>query len=91
MDDGESLFEAAKSHVLEGIMAKRKDSKYLSGRRSDFWIKVKVRQTSEIFIVGYTTGKGNRGQTFGALQVAEDMDGTLVYRGKVELVLMIAR
>ncbi len=30
MDDGESLFEAAKSHVLEGIMAKRKDSKYLS-------------------------------------------------------------
>jgi bifunctional non-homologous end joining protein LigD len=83
MDDGESLFEAAKSHVLEGIMAKRKDSKYLSGRRSDFWIKVKVRQSSEIFIVGYTTGKGNRGQTFGALQVAEDMDGTLVYRGKV--------
>jgi bifunctional non-homologous end joining protein LigD len=83
MDDGESLFEAAKSHVLEGIMAKRKDSKYLPGRRSDFWIKVKVRQSSEIFIVGYTTGKGNRGQTFGALQIAEDMDGTLVYRGKV--------
>ncbi|HEY5919051.1 MAG TPA: non-homologous end-joining DNA ligase [Chryseolinea sp.] len=83
MDDGASLFEAAKSHVLEGIMAKRKDSKYLPGRRSDFWIKVKVRQSSEIFIVGYTTGKGNRGQTFGALQIAEDMDGTLVYRGKV--------
>jgi len=83
MDDGESLFEAAKSHVLEGIMAKRKDSKYLPGRRSDFWIKVKVKQSSEIFIVGYTTGKGNRGQTFGALQIAEDMDGTLLYRGKV--------
>jgi bifunctional non-homologous end joining protein LigD len=83
MEDGESLFDAAKSHVLEGIMAKRKDSKYLPGRRSDFWIKVKVRQSSECFIVGYTTGKGNRGQTFGALQVAEDVDGTLVYRGKV--------
>ncbi|HMG90649.1 MAG TPA: non-homologous end-joining DNA ligase, partial [Chryseolinea sp.] len=83
MEDGESLFEAAKSHVLEGIMAKRKDSKYLPGRRSDFWIKVKVKQSSECFIVGYTTGKGNRGQTFGALQVAEDVDGTLVYRGKV--------
>jgi bifunctional non-homologous end joining protein LigD len=80
MEDGESLFDAAKSHVLEGIMAKRKDSKYLPGRRSDFWIKVKVRQSSECFIVGYTTGKGNRGQTFGALQVAEDVDGTLVYR-----------
>jgi bifunctional non-homologous end joining protein LigD len=83
MEDGESLFDAAKSHVLEGIMAKRKDSKYLPGRRSDFWIKVKVRQSSECFIVGYTTGKGNRGQTFGALQVAEDVDETLVYRGKV--------
>ncbi|HEX6893391.1 MAG TPA: non-homologous end-joining DNA ligase [Chryseolinea sp.] len=83
MEDGESLFDAAKSHVLEGIMAKRKDSKYLPGRRSDFWIKVKVRQSAECFIIGYTTGKGNRGQTFGALQVAEDVDGTLVYRGKV--------
>jgi bifunctional non-homologous end joining protein LigD len=81
--DGDSLFEAAKSHVLEGIMAKRKDSKYLPGRRSEFWIKVKVRQSAECFIVGYTTGKGNRGQTFGALQVAEEVDGVLLYRGKV--------
>jgi len=83
VEDGESLFEAAKLHVLEGIIAKRRNSKYLPGRRSDLWIKVKVRQSSECFIIGYTEGKGSRGQTFGALQIAEEVDGILNYRGKV--------
>lgn len=83
VEDGKSLFEAAKLHVLEGIMAKRKDSKYLPGRRSDFWIKIKVRQTAECIIIGYTEGKGNRGQSFGALQIAEKIGDDLHYRGKV--------
>ncbi len=83
MEDGDSLFEAAREHSLEGIMAKRKDGRYLPGRRSDVWLKIKVRQTAECFIVGYTPGKGNRGQTFGALQIAENKDGALYYRGKV--------
>jgi ATP-dependent DNA ligase len=83
MDDGDSLFAAAREHALEGIMAKRKDGKYLPGRRSDLWLKIKVRQTSECLIVGYTAGKGNREQTFGALQIAEEKEGVLYYRGKV--------
>jgi ATP-dependent DNA ligase len=83
VDDGRSLFEAAKLHGLEGIMAKKKDSKYLPGRRSDCWIKVKVRQTGECFIIGYTKGKGDRGQTFGALHIAEKIGDQLHYRGKV--------
>jgi DNA ligase D-like protein (predicted ligase)/DNA ligase D-like protein (predicted polymerase)/DNA ligase D-like protein (predicted 3'-phosphoesterase) len=83
VDDGQSLFEAAKHHGLEGIMAKKKDSKYMIGKRSDCWIKVKVRQTSECYIIGYTKGKGDRGQTFGALQIAEKVDEKLHYRGKV--------
>lgn len=83
VEDGESLFEAAKVHVLEGIMAKRKDSKYLPGRRSDLWIKVKVRQSCECVIIGYTSGKGNRGQLFGALHIAEKTGNELQYRGKV--------
>ena len=40
-DDGEALFEAAKQQHLEGIMAKRLGSKYLPGRRSRDWLKVK--------------------------------------------------
>jgi ATP-dependent DNA ligase len=83
VEDGASLFEAANHHGLEGIMAKKKDSKYLPGRRSDCWVKVKVRQTSECYIVGYTKGKGDRGQTFGALHIAEKVGDELHYRGKV--------
>lgn len=83
VDDGEQLFTAAREHGLEGIMAKKKDSKYLPGRRGDYWIKVKVRQTCECFIVGYTKGKGDRGRIFGALHIAEKVDEELHYRGKV--------
>ncbi len=83
VEDGASLFEAAREHALEGIMAKRKDGKYLPGRRSDLWTKVKVRNTVDCFIIGYTAGKGNRETTFGALQIAEEVNGELHYRGKV--------
>ncbi len=83
VEDGVALFEAAKLHSLEGILAKRKDSKYLPGKRSDLWVKVKVRQTSECIIIGYTPGKGERHQTFGALQIAERSGEGLFYRGKV--------
>lgn len=83
VEDGESLFAAAREHALEGIMAKRKDGKYLPGRRSELWTKVKVRNTVDCRIVGYTPGKGNREMTFGALQIAEEVDGQLHYRGKV--------
>jgi bifunctional non-homologous end joining protein LigD len=82
-EDGESLFEAAKEHELEGIMAKRKDGKYFPGKRSDLWQKIKVRQGCDCVILGYTKGKGERGITFGALQIAEKKGEELYYRGKV--------
>ncbi len=83
VEDGESLLEAARVHGLEGIMAKKVDSKYLPGKRSDCWYKIKIRDASEVFIVGYTKGKGERGNTFGALQIAERVDNEWQYRGKV--------
>jgi bifunctional non-homologous end joining protein LigD len=83
VEDGISLFKAAKEHALEGIIAKKKDSKYTPGKRSDGWLKVKVKQSTECIVVGYTAGKGNRNQSFGALQIAEKVDGALTYRGKV--------
>ncbi|MFN5168688.1 MAG: non-homologous end-joining DNA ligase [Cyclobacteriaceae bacterium] len=81
--DGEALFAAAREHGLEGIMAKRKDSRYQIGKRSDAWLKVKVRHTRDCAIIGYTPGKGNRHVTFGALQLAEKVGGKWWYRGKV--------
>jgi bifunctional non-homologous end joining protein LigD len=81
--DGEALFQAAKHHELEGIMAKDKSSRYLPGKRSDSWLKIKVRNTADCVIIGYTHGKGNRNITFGSLHVAEQTEKGLQYRGKV--------
>ncbi|MEQ8304715.1 MAG: non-homologous end-joining DNA ligase [Cyclobacteriaceae bacterium] len=83
VDDGESLFEAAKEHNLEGIMAKRWDGKYAPGKRSDTWQKVKVRNTRDCVVIGYNHGKGNRSEAFGGLHIAELEGKKLVYRGKV--------
>ncbi len=82
-EDGQLLFEAARQHQLEGIMAKDKNSKYLPGRRSDAWLKIKVRNTAECVVIGYNEGQGNRASTFGGLHIAEMKDGKLIYRGKV--------
>jgi DNA ligase D-like protein (predicted ligase) len=83
VEDGNSLLEAAREHGLEGIMAKKRDSKYTPGKRTDCWYKVKIRQTCEVFVIGYTKGKGDRGITFGALHIAEKVGEQLHYRGKV--------
>jgi bifunctional non-homologous end joining protein LigD len=83
VDDGVALFEAARQHEVEGIMSKRKDSKYLPGKRSDAWLKIKVRNTRECVIIGYSEGKGDRKSTFGGLHIAERDGDELLYRGKV--------
>ncbi|MBK5279094.1 MAG: non-homologous end-joining DNA ligase [Bacteroidia bacterium] len=82
-DDGQSLFDAAREHSLEGIMAKVKNGKYLPGKRPDLWLKIKVRNTRECVIIGYNPGKGNRAKTFGGLHIAERDGEKLNYRGKV--------
>ena len=81
--EGLELFEAAKQLGVEGIMAKDPNSRYLPGKRTSNWIKIKVRQTTECLIIGFTEGKGDRLPYFGALQIAELIDNDLKYRGKV--------
>lgn len=83
VEDGKALFQAAKDHGLEGIMAKDKNSRYLMGKRSDGWLKIKVRNTTDCIVIGYTQGNGNRSQYFGALHIAEETDKGLKYRGRV--------
>jgi bifunctional non-homologous end joining protein LigD len=67
-DDGVALHEAALASGFEGVIGKRKDSRYESGRRSGAWLKVKPTQSAEFVIGGYTRGKGAR-EHFGALLV----------------------
>jgi len=84
VEDGEALFEAAKSVGVEGIVAKERDGSYLPGKRASTWLKVKVRRTMESLIAGYTKGKGDRERTFGALHLALPSQGkALQYLGKV--------
>ncbi|MBX2817696.1 MAG: non-homologous end-joining DNA ligase [Saprospiraceae bacterium] len=83
MADGQALYEAARGMQLEGIMAKRRGSKYAAGKRSRDWLKIKFRQTDEVYIIGFTEGQGDRIDTFGALHLAEISGPHLYYRGKV--------
>ena len=65
-------------------MAKRLESKYEAGRRSSAWIKVKIVQTQDVVIGGWTDGEGGRSKTLGALCVGvHDDAGELKYAGKV--------
>jgi DNA ligase D-like protein (predicted polymerase)/DNA ligase D-like protein (predicted ligase)/DNA ligase D-like protein (predicted 3'-phosphoesterase) len=82
VDEGTDLFNAAMELGLEGVMAKRRDSPYLPGKRTDFWLKIKARQTRECIIIGYTRGKGNRRNGFGALHLACYDGDELRYLGK---------
>ena len=67
--DGEVLLEAVRSQGLEGVVAKRRDSRYEPGRRSPGWVKVKVRLQQELVVGGWLPGSGAREATFGALLV----------------------
>jgi len=81
--DGAAFFDAVKQMGLEGIMAKQRGSAYLPGKRSDSWLKIKIRQTLECAIIGYTRGQGDRETSFGALHLAQATDNELKYLGKV--------
>ena len=82
-EHGEELFREACEKGLEGVVAKRADSFYLSGGRSRDWLKLKCHAEQELVIGGYTAPKGSRTE-FGALLVGYYDDGrTLRYAGKV--------
>jgi bifunctional non-homologous end joining protein LigD len=69
-DDGEALLAAANEQGLEGVMAKRRASRYCEGRRTRDWLKVKTHGEQEFVIVGYTKGEGRRSSRFGSLVLA---------------------
>ena len=56
--EGEAFFEAAKANRLEGIIAKLRRSRYEPGRRSNAWLKFKIRPEQELVIGGWTPGRG---------------------------------
>jgi len=79
--NGIKLFEKARRQGLEGIVAKRRDSPYRSGRSRD-WLKIKVIETQEFVVCGWTEPAGSR-RYFGALLLGLYDRGELTYAGHV--------
>jgi len=79
--EGEKFLTQVAALGLEGTIAKRADSKYRGGR-SDAWLKIKTDRTADFVIVGFTQPKGSRAH-LGALQLADLVNGALVYAGRV--------
>jgi bifunctional non-homologous end joining protein LigD len=80
---GEAVLEASRQQQLEGILAKRLDARYLPGRRSEHWLKLKNIRTQEVVVAGWKPGTGHRAKTFGSLLLGVyDGDG-LSYVGHV--------
>lgn len=80
----DDFIEFCRARRLEGIVAKRRDSRYRPGRRSDHWVKTKFSRSQEFVVLGWTEGTGARSAHLGALLLGyHDDSGVLTYCGKV--------
>jgi bifunctional non-homologous end joining protein LigD len=71
------------SHGMEGVVAKRLDSRYLPGVRTDHWRKIKNVRSQEAVVAGYKPGKGNRTGQVGSLLIGVNDASGLIYAGHV--------
>jgi bifunctional non-homologous end joining protein LigD len=81
--EGKRFTEVARQQGLEGVVAKRLGSRYRPGRRSPDWRKIKLFNTQDCVILGWTPGQGGRSGTMGALLVGAFDDGELRWVGQV--------
>ena len=80
---GEAILAASKEQGLEGVLAKRLDSRYYPGKRSDYWLKIKNLRTQEVVIGGWKPGEGRRKGAIGSLLLGVPGDDGLDYVGHV--------
>jgi bifunctional non-homologous end joining protein LigD len=80
-EHGQLVWERATEFGLEGMVGKKADAPYRSGRSSD-WVKIRTMRTDDFVAVGWTDPSGARAG-FGALHLAEFDNGRLAYRGSV--------
>ncbi len=80
---GRDFTETARALGLEGVVAKRTGSRYLPGKRSPDWRKIKLTNTQDCVILGWTPGQGGRAGSFGALLVGAYDGGRLRWVGQV--------
>ena len=80
---GRDVWAASKQQGLEGVIAKRLDSRYYPGKRSDLWLKVKNLRTQEVVIGGWKAGEGRRKGAIGSLLIGVPGADGLDYVGHV--------
>ncbi len=81
---GADILEASRAGGLEGIVAKRRDSRYRPGQRDGSWLKIKNIARQELVVGGWTPGSGRRDGRIGALLLGVyDESGALQYAGRV--------
>ena len=78
---GIALYNLAEQQELEGVVAKRKDSKYYFGKRSKDWIKVKYLKDEDYVICGYIV----KDKGMASLVLGQYAGHDLVYKGHVTL------
>jgi bifunctional non-homologous end joining protein LigD len=81
--EGTPLLQASEQQGLEGVVAKRLDSRYEPGQRTGAWIKVKNKRQIDLEVGGWLPGEGRRESRIGALLLGcRDDDGTFRYCGR---------
>ncbi|OHB50214.1 MAG: hypothetical protein A2Y10_07585 [Planctomycetes bacterium GWF2_41_51] len=65
---GNIILSVAKKHGLEGIVCKKLNSTYITGKRSDEWVKVKIVKSAEFIICGFKYGRNSKDR-IGSIQL----------------------
>jgi bifunctional non-homologous end joining protein LigD len=81
MDDGEAVYRHACKLKLEGIVSKRRDSPYRSGRQ-EIWLKLKCTKSDTFPIVAFVEKLGARPRKIASLYVGRHDGDRLIYAGK---------
>ncbi len=82
-ESGADIQAVSRQHRLEGIVAKRLQSRYEPGRRSPAWLKIKNVRRQEVVVGGWKPGEGGRAGWIGSLLVGVYEHGELIYSGHV--------
>jgi bifunctional non-homologous end joining protein LigD len=82
-EDFAAVRDVSAGHGMEGVVAKRLDSRYQPGARTSDWRKIKNHLRQEAVVAGYKPGQGNRAGLVGSLLIGVNDDSGLIYAGHV--------
>ncbi len=79
--NGTAFYNLAKQQELEGIVAKRKDSRYYFDRRTKDWIKIKYLKDDDFVVLGFVPKENS----MNSIILGQYSKGQLIYKGHVTL------